>query len=114
MLPPGDHNPGDGQVVSMVNTCKPVVKIVMRNEPKWLTGSDQKVRGSEGGLSGTAPWTVHSPVDSGHLTSHMLELRNVGTSYTSRRSLGDGEWAGCEAGRSVCGIEMSEEANAAL
>ena len=98
----------------MVNTCKPVVKIVMRNEPKWLTGSDQKVRGSEGGLSGTAPWTVHSPVDSGHLPSHMLELRNVGTSYTSRRSLGDSEWAGCKAGRSVCGIEMSEEANAVL
>jgi hypothetical protein len=44
----------------------------------------------------------------------MLELRNVGTSYTSRRNLGDGEWAGCKAGRPVCGIEMSEEANAVL
>lgn len=98
----------------MVNTCEPVVKIVMSNEPKWLTGSDQKVRRSEGGLSGAAPWTAHSPVDSGHLTSHMLEVRNVGTSYTSRRSLGDGEWAGRKAGRSVCGIEMSEKANAAL
>lgn len=98
----------------MVNTCEPVVKIVMRNEPKWLTGSDQKVRGWEGGLSDTAPWTAHPPVDSGHLTSHMLELRNVGTSYISCPSLGDGEWAGRKAGRSVCGIEMSEEANAVL
>lgn len=34
----------------------------------------------------------------------MLELRSVGTSYTSRRSLGDGEWAGCKAGRPVCGM----------
>jgi len=53
-------------------------------------------------------------VDSGYLTSQVLQLRNVETPYISRLRLGVGEWAGREAGRSVCGLEMSEEANAAL
>ncbi len=75
-LPPGNHNPGDGQAVSMVNTCEPVMKIVMSNEPKWLTGSDQKARGSEGGLSDAAPWTEHSPVDSGQAL-YLLTLERI-------------------------------------
>jgi len=116
--PPGNHNPGDGQVVSTVNTCESAIKIVMVNEPKWLSfgksGSSQNGNvGRHAVLNEIASWTSSPPVDSRHLPSHMLRTRNVETPYISRRH-GAGEWAHRKARRSVCGLEMSEEANAAL
>jgi hypothetical protein len=44
----------------------------------------------------------------------MLQQRNVETPYITHRRLGASEWTGREAGRSVCGLGMSEKANAVL
>jgi hypothetical protein len=57
---------------------------------------------------------MFSPVDSRYLTSHMLQLRNVEIPYIPRRRASADEWASREADRPVCGLEMSEEAKAAL
>ena len=88
-------HPGDGQVVGMVNTCESVIKIVMGNEPKWLSfgksGSGQNGNvGQDAVLNEIASWMTSPPVDSGHLTPHMLRERNVETPYTSRRCRGEG------------------------
>ena len=98
MLLPGNHNPGDGQAVSTVNTCESAIKTVMRNEPKWLSfgisGSGQNGNvGQYAVLNETASWMAPSPVDSRHLPSHVLGKRNVETPYISRRRFGAGEWA---------------------
>ena len=114
-LPPGNHNPGDGQVVSKVNICESAIKIVISNEPKWLSGSGQKgQRGSERGFNVAASWMLNPPVDSRHLTSHMLWTRNVETPYISHRRFIVGEWACRKMHRSACGLEMSEKAKAVL
>ena len=115
-LPPGNHNPGDGQAVGMVNTCEPVIKTVIADEPKWLLfGAQAKMAKWVGGvLNGAASWTKNSPVDSRYLTSHMLHERNVETPYTSLRRFGADGWVRREAGRSVCRFGMSEEAKAVL
>lgn len=89
-LLPGNHNPGDGQVVSMVNTCESAIKTVMANEPKWLSfgksGSGQNGNvGRRAVLNGAAPWMMSPPVDSRHLPSRVLRERNVETPYDSRR-----------------------------
>ena len=77
--------------MSMVNICESVIKIVMPNEPKWLSFGKQapakRQRGSERGLNDAASWMVNSPVDSRYLNSHMLQLRNVETPYVSLGAL---------------------------
>ena len=119
VLPPGNHNPGDGQAVSMVNTCESAIKTVMENEPKWLSfgksGSGQNGNvGQYAVLNEIASWIASPPVDSRHLPSHRLRKRNVETPYRSRRCFGAGEWTCRKAGRSRCGLGMSEEAKAVL
>src|SRR5438046_1142337 len=95
-LPPGNHNPGDGQVVSMVNTCESAIKTVMANERKWLVARMERRSGQNGNvgrhavLNEIASWTASLPVDSRHLPSHVLRKRNVETPYRSRRRLGGG------------------------
>ena len=99
----------------MVNTCESAIKIVMawrakvvvRLGPKWQ-------RGSERGFNGAASWMMSPPVDSRHLTSHRLRTRNVETPNISHRRSIVGEWACRKERRSVCGLEMSEEAKAVL
>jgi len=115
-LPPGSHNPGDGQAVSMVNTCEPVIKIVMANEPKWLLhwAQAKMAKWVGAGLNGAVSWMKNPPVDSRYLTSHMLHERNVETPYASCRRFGFGGWVRREARRSVCRFGMSEEAKAVL
>jgi hypothetical protein len=113
----------------MVNTCEPVIKIVMRERAK-VVGLQERLepKGTWAGARSQRYRLVDDKVpsvDSGYLTSHMLQQRNVETPYISHRRLiradavwgvrcGVGEWTSREAGRSVCGLEMSEEANAAL
>ena len=69
----------------MVNTCEPVIKIVMANEPKWLSRElvSQEIRlqpkwqrRSERGVNVAVSWTLNLSVDSGYLTSHNF---NCGT-----------------------------------
>ena len=80
-------NPGDGKVVGTVNTCEPVIKIVMLNEPKRLSFGNglrpKWQRGLERGLNAAASWTTDPPVDSRYLPPHMLRTRNVETPYIS-------------------------------
>src|SRR2546430_2386676 len=96
-LPPGNHNPGDGQVVSMVNICESAIKTVMANERKWLAGCRRSGQNGNVGrhavLNEIASWIKSLPVDSRHLPSHVLGKRNVETPYRSRRRFGGGEWA---------------------
>ena len=58
-VPSWKPHPGDGQAVSMVNTCEPVIKIVMASKPKWLSFGKQAwakmASGSERGFNGAAP-----------------------------------------------------------
>ena len=108
--------------MSTANTCEPVIKIVMTNEPKWLSrgnspGSQahaKRQRGSEIGLNATASWTSNPSVDSRCLTSHILQLRNVETPYAPRPREDADEWGSREANRTACGLGMSEEAKATL
>ena len=87
--PPGSHNPGDGQVVGMVNTCEPAIKTVSAQRAKVAvlreTARAKRQRGSECGFNGAASWMIHPPVDSRYLSPHMLRKRNVETPYASRR-----------------------------
>lgn len=92
--------------------------------------------GLERGLNVAASWTICLPVDSRYLPPHMLRVRNVETPYASCGHYGSRRgpqlpgapsppgavgiaasvlgWERHEAGRSACGLEMSEEANAVL
>ena len=119
---PGSHNPGDGQAVGTVNTCEPAIKIVKANEPKWLSlppGAGNRLE-PKGAVGRSAVLTLPprgrcaQPVDSRYLPPHMLRARNVETPYISRRGASLRRWERREAGRSVCGLGMSEEAKAVL
>jgi hypothetical protein len=79
----------------------------MRLQPKRQCGSER-------GLNATASWIVNPSVDSRCLTSHILQLRNVETPYASRSRENVDEWTSRKAGRTACGLGMSEEAKAAL
>ena len=106
----------------MANICEPVIKIVMGRRakvvvPRIPSGNEAPAKRqcrSERGLNAAASWTSNLPVDSRCLTSHILQLRNVETPYISRQRLGAFGWTRREAGRPVCGLEMSEEAKAVL
>ena len=111
-------HPGNGQAVSTVNTCESAIKIVMANEPKWLSFGKQapakmatwaRARSQRCRLVDKAP-TGRQQVP--NLT--VLRKRNVETPYTSCRRFGVGKWARRETLRSVCGLGMSEEAKAVL
>ena len=107
----------------MANTCEPVIKIVMRERAKVVVSEDRlrEIRlMPKGNVGQSAVLTLPPrgwrtpPVDSRCLTSHRLQLRNVETPYISRRRFGADGWASRKADRSVCGLEMSEEAKAVL
>ena len=109
--------------MSTVNTSKPVIKIVMGKRAKVVVvrafphEMRLKPKGNAGrSAASTLPprGQMTQPVDSGCLTSHILQLRNVETPYASRPRDDAGEWASREARRPACGLGMSEEANAAL
>jgi hypothetical protein len=74
----------------MVNTRESAIKTVSSNERKWLPfgGIRSGQNGNAGRnaiVNGIASWTAAPPVDSRHLTSHVLRTRNVETPYGSRR-----------------------------
>ena len=106
----------------MANTCEPVIKIVMRERAKVVALGDllrgirlqpKRQCGSERGFNATASWIVNPSVDSRCLTSHILQLRNVETPYAPRPRENVDEWTSRKAGRTACGLGMSEEAKAA-
>ncbi len=66
----------------MAKVSEPVIKIVIANKPKWLTGLDQKVRRLESGLNVAGSWSTRRPVDSECLTPHCFSERNVETPYS--------------------------------
>ena len=119
---PGSHNPGDGKAVGRANTCEPVIKVVMGSEPKWLPSrTSAGIRlgpkwqsGLERGFDAAASWTMDPPADNRCLPPHVLRERNVETPYASRGQDSASGWERREAGRTACGLGMSEEANAAL
>ena len=106
-------HPGEGQIAGMVNICESVIKIVTCNMPKRLTGMNQNGRWSGTGVAtspvrrrgATGRQRTPNPAYSGK--------RNVETPYISLSVFLRGK-ANREGSRRVCGLEMSEEANAGL
>ena len=94
----------------MAKISEPVIKTVMANKPKWLTGLDQKVRRQELDLTVLARDHHAARSTAGAYPPQWLQKRNVETPYPAhicgQASRKVSPW--------VCGFGMSEEANAVL
>ena len=90
----------------MVKGSEPAQRSKVRERAKAV---DRLGRRQADGFNGTVSWSRRLPADSRHLPPHVLQKRNVETSYLS-----PGGKANRKASRWRCGLGMSEEANAVL
>ena len=86
----------------------------MFNKRKWLTRLNQKVMEMGRAAICSALVIRKSPGQEQAPNPMNSNRRNVETPYVSQRCASTVEWASRKADRSMCGLEMSEEAKAVL